>query len=171
MCIVYYSSKKMSFTRQSYDQCAYNKNLRQSVSVLDHLLDPNKYYNVNEGRVELGVFGGTNVSLSKDNLVNIESDLRGQTRQLSTCPELKYLPSCEGCDTNEGIPCGSWSCRQKEDLVDLKPVDIMQLGPRPTSSGFDLRYTGCPVENLESIDGSRMRNQPYFNPVVFQAPR
>lgn len=160
----------MSFTRSSYDQCAYRKGLRQSVSVLDHVLDPNRFLNCNESRMELGTFGGTNVSLSKDNLVNIESDLRGQTRQLSTCPELKYLPNCEGCDTNEGLPCGSWSCRQKEPLTHLKSGNIVQLGPRPTNGGFNLKYHGCPVENLESIDGSKMQNQPYFNPVVFQNP-
>lgn len=163
----------MSWTRTPYDQCAYRKNLRQSTSSLDYILDPNKYYNCNQCRIELGTFGGNNVSLSQNNLVNVESDLKNITRQLSSCPERKYLPSCEGCDANEGLPCDSRSCKRKErkgkkKQNDLPACNIVQYAPRIDHVGFDLKYPGCPVENISAIDGQEMKYQPYFNPVQFQ---
>ena len=157
----------MSFTRSFYDACAYNKELRQSTSVLDYVLDPNKFYNCNPCRIELGTFGGNNVSLSKDNLVNVESDLRNQTRQLSRCPERKYLPECEGCDCNEGLPCGGDSCVDRVPRTDLPSCNIINYAPRIDNVGYSVKYPGCPVENMTSVDGQPMKYQPYMNPVQF----
>jgi len=158
----------MSWSRSRYDACSYNKELRQSTGVLDYLLDPNKFYNCNPCRTELGIFAGNNVSLSKDNLVNVESDLRNQTRQLSRCPERKYLPECaEGCDCNEGLPCGSDSCRDREPRDHLPTCNIIQYPPRVDHVGYSLKYPGCPVENTPSIDGQPMKFQPYINPIQF----
>ena len=156
----------MSWTRNRYDQCAYRKNLTQSVSELDWRLDPNQFYNCNPCRIEFGTFGGNNVSLSNENLVNVESELKNITRQLSTCPERKYLPSCEGCDTNEGLPCGSLSCRKQQSVRHMKSCNIIQYAPKINHAGFSLNYPGCPVENMTSVDGQKMQYQPYFNPIT-----
>jgi len=153
----------MAWTSSAYDPCAVNKFYRQSTGVLDYLLDPNKYYNCNPCRTELGLFAGNNVSLSKDNLVNIESDLRNQTRLLSRCPERKYLPQCEDCPCNPGLPCGDEGCQDEKDH--LPACNIIQYHPRINHTGVSLNYPGCPVEAITSIDGQAMQHQPYINPV------
>jgi len=53
-----------------------------------------KYYHPNASRNALGLFGGNEVSVASGNLVDIESDLRGTTRDLSNAPAKKYTPSC-----------------------------------------------------------------------------
>ena len=156
----------MSWTRSAYDECAYRKELSQSTGVLDYLLDANKFYNCNQCRTELGVFGGNNVSLSKDNLVNIESDLKNITRQLSRCPERKYLPSCEIADCNDGMICGSSYPEEEKDH--LPACNIIQYQEKINHTGINLNYPGCPIENTGSIDGQAMKNQPYFNPIQFR---
>lgn len=155
------------FTRSKYEACAYNKELRQSTSVLDYLLDPNKFYNCNPCRVPLGTFGGNNVSLSKENLVNVESELRNQTRQLTRCPEKKYLPQCDGCDDNSGLPCGSNDCVDRMPRNDLPTCNLIDFAPKIDHIGYSIKYPGCPIENMTSIDGQPMVFQPYMNPVQF----
>lgn len=77
----------MSSNRLIYDTCAYDKDIAQSgVDQLSYTLDPNKFYRAVPCRPELGIIGGNNVSVVKGNLVDLENDLRGQTRYLSRCP-------------------------------------------------------------------------------------
>jgi hypothetical protein len=54
---------------------------------------PQKYYHPNASRNALGLFGGNEVSQASGNLVDIESDLMGTTRDLSAAPSRKYQPS------------------------------------------------------------------------------
>jgi hypothetical protein len=55
---------------------------------------PQKFYHTNASRNALGLVGGNEVSLASGNLVDVESDLRGVTRDLTNCPERQYQPSC-----------------------------------------------------------------------------
>jgi hypothetical protein len=55
---------------------------------------PQKYYHPNASRNALGLVGGNEVSQASGNLVDIESDLRGTTRDLTNAPARKYQPSC-----------------------------------------------------------------------------
>jgi len=50
-----------------------------------YMLFKGKYYNDAKCRVELGVVGGNGVSLYNGNLVDLESELRGQTNQATKC--------------------------------------------------------------------------------------
>jgi hypothetical protein len=79
--------------RLSYDSCEYNKTLEQSVGPLSFILDPIKYENCKKCRMELGIVGGTAVSHISGSLVDLESDLRNQTRPHSHCPSLMYSPN------------------------------------------------------------------------------
>ena len=90
----------MSSNRLSYDSCAYEKSLQQSTSPLDYMLYTGKYENCAKCRIEFGVVGGNGVSLFSGNLVDLESDLRGQTRQASLCPKKFYTPDCKNCNSN-----------------------------------------------------------------------
>ena len=83
----------MSSNRLSYDSCAYQKSLQQSTSPLDYMLYNGKYENTAKCRIEFGVVGGNGVSLFSGNLVDLESELRGQTRVASLCPNNMYVPS------------------------------------------------------------------------------
>lgn len=83
----------MSSNRLRYDKCAYEKSLQQSTSQVDYLLYNGKYENCAKCRIEFGVLGGNGVSLFSGNLVDLESDLRGQTRIASLCPNTMYKPS------------------------------------------------------------------------------
>jgi hypothetical protein len=161
----------MSFNRLRYDQCAYQKDLSQSTSSLNYTLDPNKFYNCNDCRVEFGLVGGNNVSITNSNMVDLESDLFNITRQNSTCPERKYLPFCEGCEENGGIPCGSASCKRREQLTELNACNMIQYTPRIDHVGFDLRYPGCPIQNNQSIDGQSMKYPPQLNPVQWNGQK
>ena len=82
----------MSSNRLMYDTCAYKHELSQSVGPLEYVLNPMKYENCNKCRMELGLVGGAAVSHVKGNLVDLETELRGSTRQLSSCPKNKYQP-------------------------------------------------------------------------------
>jgi hypothetical protein len=105
----------MSFNRLSYDNCTYRQDLRQSVGELSYVLDPAKYENCNKCRHELGLVGGTNVSHNKGNLVDLENDLRGQTRPFTKCPDYKYHPN-QNSDEKVHLP----SCQ----MIDYKPVPL-----------------------------------------------
>ena len=94
----------MSSNRLIYDDCAYKKTLQQSTDPLQYALYTGKYENSAKCRIELGSVGGNGVSLFNGNLVDLESDLRGQTRQSSLCPCDKYGPDCNNskCKDNNG---------------------------------------------------------------------
>ncbi len=55
---------------------------------------PQKYYHPNASRNALGLVGGNEVSMATGNLVDVESDLRGITRDLTNAPDRKYQPAC-----------------------------------------------------------------------------
>lgn len=79
--------------RLSYDTCAYNQELHQSVAPVSYVLDPIKFEHCNKCRPEFGIIGGTAVSHISGNMVDLENDLRGQNRPNTKCPAYKYLPS------------------------------------------------------------------------------
>lgn len=134
----------MSFNRPIYDPCAYNKRLQESTSVLTYNLDPNRFYNCNQCRIGFGIVGGNQVSISQCNLVDLESDLRNQTRLYSQCPEKKYLPLCDPkCKSNTGLPCGNAACRC-DNLVHLPECNMIQYKPRIDNVGYELNYPPCP---------------------------
>lgn len=78
--------------RTTYDSCSYQQELKQSTGPISYILDPIKYENCNKCRMQLGIVGGTAVSHIKGNLVDLENDLRGQTRPATKCANYKYAP-------------------------------------------------------------------------------
>ena len=80
----------MSFNRLKYDTCTYKQELKRDVTTLDYLLSTFPFENCNKCRHEFGLVGGTNVSHTSGNMVDVESELRGQTRVQSRCPCNKY---------------------------------------------------------------------------------
>lgn len=91
----------MSFNRTKYDNCSYKVDLKSSVDTLGYILSPDRYENGNKCMHQLGLVGGTSVSHIKGNMVDLESELRGQTRIISKCPDNLYTPSDNGIITND----------------------------------------------------------------------
>ena len=81
----------MSFNRTKYDTCNYKQDLQENVNTLSYVLAPIRYENENKCRHQLGFIGGTNVSHIKGNIVDLESELRGQTRLISKCGTNYYI--------------------------------------------------------------------------------
>ena len=129
----------MSSNRLIYDTCAYKKTLDESVGPLSYLLNPIKYENCNKCRMELGIVGGSNVSHIRGNLVDLENDLRGQTRGASLCPAKKYQPNCstkigDACQPDK-IVTQSNGCGEAKTidtrLVHLPPCQMIRYKPVP----------------------------------------
>jgi hypothetical protein len=91
----------MSFNRTKYDNCSYKVELKSSVDTLGYILSPHRYENGNKCMHQLGLVGGTAVSHIKGNMVDLESELRGQTRIISKCPDNLYTPSDNGIINND----------------------------------------------------------------------
>ena len=112
----------MSWNRLKDDLCTYRRALGQSVDPLEYVLDPIKYENCKRCRMKLGIVGGTNVShIVGANLVDVESELRLQTRAATRCPTLLYDPDRDGPSPNlehlpgcqmiayKAVPAATWS--------------------------------------------------------------
>ena len=121
-----YSLYSMSFSRLQYDKCSYKKNLGESMSIGHYQMYSGKYDNKNKCRIDFGVVGGNEVSLYKGNLVDLESDLRGQTRLNSHCPSMKYSPRCQNLKNN-GLPSGKVRC--ESHLINLPTCQIFCRTP------------------------------------------
>jgi len=86
----------MSFNRMAYDDCKYRRELRQNVSIFSHIVEPRRFEHTDKCRHELGLVGGTTVSHVKGSLVDLDSELRGQTRYVSKCGGNMYTPPPPG---------------------------------------------------------------------------
>jgi hypothetical protein len=91
----------MSFNQLTYDPATYKRMLQESVSILDYVFDGARYENPSKCRHELGLVGGPTVSHIEGNLVDLESDLRGQTRYLAQCASRQYQPPADGLIRND----------------------------------------------------------------------
>jgi hypothetical protein len=75
--------------------------LQGNVSTLSYLLSPYRYEHENKCRHQLGFVGGTVVSHIQGNLVDLDSELRGQTRIISKCGTNQYVPTEDGIIKND----------------------------------------------------------------------
>ena len=80
----------MSSNRLTYDNCEYKERLNESASTVQYLLDVNKYEHKKRCRNKLGLVGGVEVQEIQKNLVDLESELRGQYKMQSLCPEARH---------------------------------------------------------------------------------
>ena len=131
-----------SLTRGIYDDCAYKRRLHESTSPLLYNINPIAYESCSKCHMSypgfIGSLGGQGFGIGPDR-VDIDSDLRGQTRLLANCPTHKYNPqsyrycgSCQNC--NQGLPCGCDHCKTKDvsGLKDCRPgiIPIESLDTR-----------------------------------------
>ncbi len=129
---------------------------------------PQKFYHPSSARNALGLIGGNDVSLASGNLVDLESDLRNITRDLSRCPSRQYQPSCalgfsekaaEGFAPVSGSACPAWP---KKITFTERPTGRMitvNTEPRhlPTMQMFS--YPGVPAPDpfVQEVYGAPWR--------------
>ena len=75
-----------SSNRQKYDNCNYQKSLMESTSPLA--------YNMYQGKFENCSKCIYDKFWTSQELVDVETELRGQNRPLSQCDQFKYNPHC-----------------------------------------------------------------------------
>ncbi len=141
----------MSSNRLMYDTCAYKKRLDESTGPLAYHLNPLKYENCQKCRMELGILGGPAVSQIKGNLVDLENDLRGQTRPLSMCPSRKYHPGKpivtkgNGCDGPEQVDT---------ELLHLPSCQMIRYKPIPLPP--PIKMETCPAPSISAPNSCNM---------------
>ena len=118
-----------------YDTCSYKKRLDESTGSLAYHMNPLKYENCNKCRVELGLIDGPATSQIKGNLVDLENELRGQTRLLSHCPSKKFQPGQE-------LYTKSSNCEKPQkidtELVHLPACQMIRYKPIPLPNPIKL---------------------------------
>lgn len=132
----------MAFSNSRYDTCAYKQYLAESIGELGYQLDPCRYYHPNPSRIAFGVPAGNDVSIPRDAnaMVDVESDLRGQTRLLSRCPSLLYQNPC---------PTGTMNtCQPKHLVIRGNPSNhgrVIDVTPIHLPEAQMFRYTPIPL--------------------------
>lgn len=122
--------------RLKYDACAYDKELKQSTDPLSYIINPIKYENCDKCRMELGVVGGSDVSHIKGNMVDLENDLRNQTRPNTHCPAYKYSPQ-DWIQGKEYIKPVTYP-RVDTTMQHLRPCQLMTFGAISAEPVFNL---------------------------------
>lgn len=145
-----------SQTRSISDDCAYKQRLHESTSPLSYVINPQAYESCSKCHMAypgfIGALGGEGFGIGPDR-IDIDSDLRGQTRISSRCASHKYNPLankfCNGCkNCDQGLPCGCRHCQSK-DVSGLK----------------DCRPGIIPVESLDTraFDACNPARSPYID--------
>ena len=84
-------SNSGGFARSLYDNCAYQKDLYQSVEPLGFMLYPGKYENCSKC-----IYDKNNFWRPFDSqIVDAESELSNRTRKATRCAQYKYSPNCK----------------------------------------------------------------------------
>jgi len=116
-----------------------DSDLIKSIRANNYFLDENKFENKNKCRVEFGILGGSVVSHTKSNIVDIENELFGITRTNSKCPTNNYKPP----ENNIILPIDNLKTDKKEKLdismKHLKPCNFFnyKLIPNEPALIFD----------------------------------
>jgi hypothetical protein len=118
---------------------------------------PQKYYHSNVSRNALGLVGGNEVSQISGNLVDLESDLRGVTRDLSKVPARQYQPSCPlgaagaepapagALSPFQGGPCAAWPKNLVFTERSTNRVVSVSTAPRHLPTTQYVSYPGVPA--------------------------
>lgn len=144
----------MSSNRLNHDVCAYKQNMLENRNQLEYTLDPNKYYSANQCRPSLGIVGGNEVSPVMGNLVDMESNLRGQTQVNTRCPAKKN--SWKSSDNTIHVPpvLGKSSLKINTDKYHLPSCDLINYKTMPAVQ--DESYNMCerPAHSAQFADFS-----------------
>lgn len=142
--------------RGIYDQCAYRQRIHESTSPLTYVINPEAYESCQKCHQAypgfIGNLKGFGPGVGPDR-VDIDSDLRGQTRLQSKCSSHKYNPlsykycgACQNC--NQGLPCGCRHCQTRDvsGLKDCRPGII------PVEAQDSRAFDACNTQKNAYLD-------------------
>jgi len=112
---------------------------------------PQKYYHPKESRHALGLVGGNDVSVASGNLVDIESDLRGTTRDLSNDPKRQFQKTMGPNDVAPRPIVYVERSTGKARTVDTAPRHL------PTKQMFSYPGVPAPAPLVQEVYGSQWR--------------
>ena len=115
---------------------------RSDIIMGGYTMIPQKFYHPQASRHALGLVGGNEVSVASGNLVDLESDLRNITRDLSHAPSKKYVPSCP---LGGEKACPAWP---KSLVFNERPTGKMvtiNMAPRHLPTHQTMSYPGVPA--------------------------
>lgn len=131
----------MAWTHSSYDSCEYKQTVAQTTKPLGYMLYPAKVEHSSKCRNMLGLVGGNEVSNIRGNLVDLESELTGRTRDAGKCDVMLYKPSCPMTETD----CQPASISITErGTGHVRTIDT-RLGHQPACQMFGYREVPAPV--------------------------
>ena len=128
----------MSFNRMTYDTCSYKQDLAENVSQLSYLLDPIKFEHCQKCRHELGLVGGTNVGVTKGNLVDLENDLFGINRPNTLCPSYKFTPRSDNVVQGKEYIKPVEHPEVDTEMLQLRPCQMINYNVVPHPPPMDL---------------------------------
>ncbi len=132
----------MSFNRLRYDSCAYRNDLAQEIGTFSYVIDDCRFVHKNPKRLEFGIVAGNDVSIiGKNQMVDLESDLKGQTRLASRCPTLYYQNPCPNSDMNTCKPDNFVIRSNPSNAGRVIDTTLYHLAPAQM-----FRYTPIPVD-------------------------
>jgi len=167
-----HSSFQNAFTKNLYDKCNIEKKNQESVGPYQYITEP--VYESNDKCFEnQSPFIHKNIPTFK---IDIESDLRNQTRILSKCPETRFDPTklenCKKCEKcNEGLPCDCKHCRDtryENELKECKTKDLIPTYTRTNKpcnifSGITINRFHPLCEDLQDLNTIHSNNYIGFN--------
>ena len=124
----------MANTSVKNDSCYVRQQLVQSGNAFSYLMYPAKFNSNSQCRPILGIVGGNNVSRTTGNMVDLESDLRGQTRVLSGCDSTQWYPTYDEQMTMNDLPTCQF--QSFKPVVQAPPVPEARCGYPSKSRGF-----------------------------------
>lgn len=143
--------------RLMYDQGAYLHQLVESTSPLQYQIFPPAYESCRRCYMPYPGFYGANMGGTEGSNpvrgadIDIESDLRDQTRIATLCPQHKYIPRCNGtCQKAlmSGYPCSGEcqarntnnppECTSRQSIIPVESVDSRQIKPCNDLSGIHI---------------------------------
>ena len=134
----------MSFNRLQYDQCSYEQVVAETTGPGMYQLEtpPNTCKPCHPTDVRIRLQSGGVALNKKNDLIDIDSELSGISRNLSNCPKRKYLPNCnsiESCNMNDG-----------KDHSSCKSTDKVCIHSQKELIGFDDCFTNSEDTRLSN---------------------
>jgi len=124
----------MSSNKLIYDKCETNLRLSYNKNMLDWIIYDKKYENDKRCHHKLGLVGGVEVGEVQRNLVDLESELRGQNHVIYRCPEKKHQLENNGIskpyvNVEQKFCKGAKEVKTKfSSLKDCQMVDFRNVG-------------------------------------------
>lgn len=126
-----FQSGSGSFNRSTYDRCAYQKSLYESVSPLQYNMFGGKFENCSKCTYDENSFWKP----TDGSIIDQESELKNITRRATRCPQYKYTPNCTKS-------CGCTSTFDKSNPIvmaqEVCPI-IHNNIPRMYGPGYELK--------------------------------